>query len=315
MGSLTSIESVARQLDESRQSTRLKSERVDFDSYMKAREQDIGNIKSASDFGDQLRDEFFGDPAARGLTLPWAKTFDKFIVSPGEITVWTGFNGHMKSMVLGHVMLDLMKQGQKACIASFEMKPKKTLRRMASQAIGTRHPTPAYVQKFLDFCTGKLWLYDQMGETSPERVLGVIYYCAEQLGVNQFVVDSLMKVIGDEDDFNGQKKFVGQLCAAAKDLNIHIHLVHHSRKRGDENTRPGKQDSKGTGAIVDQTDNFIAVFKTPRKDNEVTDAATHCLFIDKARHQEWEGAIALWFDETSLQFKEVQMMRVVPYVA
>lgn len=302
MASLTSIESVARKLDEAR-SSRLKETTVDFDSYLKAREEDIGNIKSTTNFREDLIEEFFGDSTESGLRLPWHKSHDKFLVRPGEVTIWTGFNGHMKSMATGYVMLELMRQDAKVCIASFEMKPRKTLRRMASQAIGTRHPSEEYVHKFLDQMEGKLWLYDQQGETSPERMLGVIYYCAEQLGITQFVIDSLMKVVSNEDDYNAQKKFIGALCAAAKDLNVHIHLVHHSRKREDESRRPGKQDAKGTGAIVDQTDNFITVYKFPKKDGE-DDKPTHGLFIDKQRHGEYEGGILLWFDDQSLQFKE-----------
>lgn len=313
MSSLTSIESVARKLDNAR-ATRLKTETVDFDNYLRAREEDIGNIKAPNDFREDLIDEFFGDPRQYGLELPWLKTRDKFLVRPGEVTIWTGFNGHMKSMCTGFVLLHLLSQGEKACVASFEMKPRKTLRRMASQAIGTRTPTELYINKFLDFCEGKVWMYDQQGETTPERILGVVYYCAEQLGVTQFVIDSLMKVVANEDDYNAQKRFIGQLCAAAKDLNIHIHLVHHSRKRDDESKRPGKQDAKGSGAIVDQCDNFITVYKFPRKDTDEDDKPTHGLYVDKQRHGEWEGLVALWFDDSCLQFKESANDRKVNYV-
>lgn len=303
MSSLTYIERIAGELDNARAS-RLKEQSVDFDAYLQAREDDIGRIKTPKSFGDELIDEFFGDPRQHGLDLPWIKTRENFLIRPGEVTVWTGFNGHMKSMCTGFVMLHLLTQDQKVCIASFEMKPRKTLRRMATQAIGTKNPTEEYVNRFLNFAEGKVFLYDQQGETSPERILGVIYYCAEQLGVTQFVVDSLMKVVANEDDYNGQKRFIGQLCAAAKDLNIHIHLVHHSRKRDDESRRPGKQDAKGTGAIVDQCDNFITVYKFPKKDGDDEDKPTHGLYVDKQRHGEWEGLVALWFDDMSLQFKE-----------
>lgn len=305
MSSIVSIESVARQLDEAR-STRLKETRVDFDAYLKARDEDIGNIKTPASFRDELMDELFGDPRQHGLALPWHKAADLFLLRPGEVTIWTGFNGHGKSFVTGYVMLHLMKQDSKVCIASFEMKPRKTLRRMAAQAVGTKSMTEQYANRFLDFAEDKLFLYDQQGTTTPDRILGVIYYCAEQLGVTHFVVDSLMTVVADEDDYNGQKRFIGALSAAAKDLGIHIHLVHHSRKRDDESRRPGKQDAKGTGAIVDQCDNFVTVYKFPRKDDEDDEKPTHGLYVDKQRHGEWEGLIALWFDEHSLQFRESQ---------
>ena len=303
MANLTGVERVAIQLDEHRK-TRLKTQPIDFEGYMKMRQDDMSHVKPAEDFRQDLHEEIHGDDAARGLYLPWSKMADKYRIRKGELSIWTGFNGHMKSMVTGFILLDLIQQGEKALIASFEMKPRKTLRRLASQAVGVAKPTPQYIDKFLDSVTGKLWIYDQQGETTPERVYAVITYCAEQLGVTQFIVDSLMKVIGDEDDYNGQKRFVGKLQSLARDLNIHIHLVTHSRKREDENKRPGKQDNKGSGAIVDQTDNFNVVFKIPKKPDVDDTGPDFCLYFDKQRHGEWEGHLALWFDDQSLQFKQ-----------
>jgi twinkle protein len=307
MASLSSVEKTAIQLDEFRK-TRLKETPVDFEAYMQSRDADTALVKPAEDFRDLLASEFSGEATLAGLGLPWVKLSDKFRIRRGELTLWTGFNGHMKSMVTGYVMLELMRQAEKVCIASFEMKPQKTLRRMCVQAVGCI-PTPTYRDKFLDSVSGKLWLYDQQGETTPERVIAVITYCAEQLGITQFIVDSLMKVVRDEDDYNAQKRFVGTLHAMARDLNVHIHLITHARKREDENKRPGKQDNKGSGSMVDQTDNFVAVFKIPKKDATDT-GPDFCLYVDKQRHGEWEGSLALWFDERSLQFKESPHDRV-----
>jgi twinkle protein len=309
---LTSIEKAAIQLDEFRK-TRLKEKPVDFDAYMKAREQDVALIKPAEDFREALLEEFHGPEEAKGLYLPWTKVQDKFRIRRGELTMWTGMNGHRKSMVTGFILIDLMRQGEKGCILSFEMKPRKTLARMSRQAIGAGNPTPEYIDKFLDSISGKLWLYDQQGEATPDRVIAVITYCAEQLGITQFIVDSLMKVVADEDAYNEQKKFVGRLHSLARDLGVHIHLITHARKREDETKRPGKMDNKGTGAMVDQTDNFIAVFKVPKKDE--SDTGPDCaLYFDKARNGEWEGSVALWFDPMTLQFKEHPMEKVRRYV-
>jgi twinkle protein len=215
----------------------------------------------------------------------------------------------MKSMCTTYVALALMEQGEKVCIASFEMKPRRTLKRLASQAIGTTKPTEKFIDIFLDTMVDRLWLYDQQGSTTPERVLAVIYYCAEQLGITHFLLDSMMCIVSAEDDYNGQKKFVGALATAARDLNVGIHLIHHSRKREDEKHRPGKQDAKGSGAIVDQTDNFCTVFKTPKKPEDGDEKPDFVLFVDKQRHGEWEGAIPLWFLDSCLQFHETPNAR------
>jgi twinkle protein len=311
---LTSIERAAVQLDEFRK-TRLKTTSGDVvDAYMQARDADVALIKSAEDFRESLHAEFHGEEATKGLYLPWHKVEDKWRIRSGELTVWSGFNGHRKSMVTGFVLLDLMKQGQKGCILSFEMKPRKTLRRMASQAVGTAQPTLEYIDKFLDSVAGKLWLYDHQGEVTPDRVIAVITYCAEQLGIKQFLVDSMMKIIADEDDYNGQKKLTGRLQNLARELDIHIHLVTHAKKKEDESKRPGKQDNRGSGTIVDQTDNFVVVFKIPKKEDD--QGPDFCLYVDKQRNANdgWEGTLALWFDDGSLQFKESKFDKPRRYV-
>jgi twinkle protein len=301
MGSLTSISKTAAQLDELRAS-RLKNQPVDFEAYMAARSADAALIKPAEDFHDQLHEEFYGEDRQRGMYLPWRKLDDLIRLRPGELTCWAGFNGHGKSMVVGQVLLELIGQGESVVVASMEMKPRKTLARMCRQFVGVSKPTEAFIGKFLDHASGKLWLYDQQGEVTPERIYGVVAYCAEQLGITHVVVDSLMKVVRDEDDYNGQKRFIGKIQALARDLGIHVHLVTHSRKREDENKRPGKQDNKGSGSIVDQTDNFVSVFKIPAKAGDT--GPTHCLYFDKQRNGEWEGNLALWMDPASLRFKE-----------
>lgn len=296
---LTSIEKTAIQLDEVRR-TRLRERPIDFDAYMKARDEDVALIKPAEDFREALHDEFFGEETHKGLYLPWRKLDDRFRVRPGEVTDWAGYSGAMKSTVLGYVLAELIRQGAKGCVLSFEMKPRKSLRRMATQAVGTTKPSAEYIDRFLDSLAGKLFLYDQQGTVEASRVFAVITYCAEQLGVTQFIVDSMMKVV-KEDDYAGQKEFVNKLCSLAMDLNVHIHLVTHARKGTDENKRPGKADNMGSSNIVNQVDNYLVVFKIPKKEDDT--GPTHCIYIDKQRHGDFEGHIALWMNE-SLQFME-----------
>lgn len=298
---LTSIENTAIELDEYRKS-RLKETNVDFDAYMAAREKEIALVKPAEDFRDQLVDEFYGEDEHKGLYLPWRRLDSRFRIRRGEVTDWVGYSGAMKSTVLGYVVLELMRQDEKAALLSFEMKPRKSLRRMVSQVVGVETPTIPFIDKFMDSIAGKLFMYDQQGTVEPSRVYAVITYCAEQLGVTQFVVDSMMKVVKGDDDYSGQKNFVDKLCALARDLNVHIHLVTHARKGADEARRPGKADNMGSSNVVNQVDNYVVVFKIPKKD-ENDDGPSHCLYIDKQRHGEFEGHIALWMN-SALQFME-----------
>ncbi len=137
----------------------------------------------------------------------------------------------------------------------------------------------------------------------------MVRYCAKEKGITHFFVDSLMKCVAGEDDYNGQKRFVDELTSIARDYGIHIHLVHHIRKPADESHKPGKYDYKGTGAITDQVDNVISVWRNKPKEKKrdegkpVEDKEPDALLIcDKQRNGEWEGSIGLWFHKDSMQY-------------
>ena len=150
-------------------------------------------------------------------------------------------------------------------------------------------------------------MYDQQGTVKPERAIAVCRYFATKLNGTHIVIDSLMKCGIPEDDYNGQKRFIDELTSVARDRQIHIHVVHHSRKLSDENSPPGKMDAKGTGAITDQVDNCITVWRNKKKEalqakGIESDEPDALMIVDKQRHGEWEGRIALWFDRGSQQY-------------
>ena len=254
--------------------------------------------------------------------MPWRKTHEQVQFRLGEVTVWGGANGQGKSLVTGQVALSVCSQGEKVCIASFEMKPMKTLERMGRQWSGENPDHPAFrghpeaaaklidvYEQFRDWTTGKLWLYDQQGTVTPKQVCAVVRFCAKEKGITHFFVDSLMKCVSDEDDYNGQKRLVDELTAIARDYQIHIHLVHHIKKPPNEDHQPTKYDYKGSGSITDQVDNVISVWRNKGKEKAREDGKSArdeepdaLLICDKQRHGEWEGKIGLWFHKDSMQY-------------
>jgi twinkle protein len=295
---------------------------IDFSLYEReteAREK----VKPASMYVQELIERIKHPVRTPQAFMPWRKTHDLIQFRPGEVTVWGGANGNGKSLVTGQVALGLCKQGERVCIASFEMKPLKTLERMGRQASGTNPGHAAYAgdegakrgliamySDFKEWTDTRLWLYDQQGTVTAAKVAAVARYCAKELGVTHFVVDSLMKCVAAEDDYNGQKAFVDELTCIARDHNMHIHLVHHIRKPADESHKPNKYDYKGSGSITDQVDNVISVWRNKPKEKKREACADvdeqkepDCILIcDKQRNGEWEGGIALWFDKDSQQF-------------
>ncbi len=283
---------------------------ISFSEYMDDTDH-AHKVRPAGSFADDVVAHFHDPRGPLGDRMPWPKTHGLMRFRPGEVTLWGGMNGHGKSLALGQVCLGLIAQRRVVCIASMEMKPAITLARVCRQAYGDSRPDPEFIREFSSITNRRLWLYDQQGTVRAEKMLAVVRYCADQIKVNHFVIDSLMKCGIAEDDYNRQKSFVDSLTAIARDTGIHLHLVAHSRKGRDEFDAPGKMDVKGTGAITDQVDNVITTWRNKRKERELQEGNAKrseepdaLLLVDKQRHGEWEGSIGLWFHPASQQFVE-----------
>lgn len=294
---------------------------IDFSLY--ERETDAQQkVKPAALWIDELIQRLRNPLKTVRVLMPWRKTHGLIQFRPGEVTVWGGANGQGKSLVTGQIALSLCTQGLKVCIASFEMKPIKTLERMGRQWSGENPDHPAFhgsdfaidnligvYEQFKEWSDGKLFLYDQQGTVNAKQVCAVVRFCAKEKGITHFFVDSLMKCVSGEDDYNGQKMFVDELTSIARDYQIHIHLVHHIKKPKDEDHKPNKYDYKGSGAITDQVDNVISVWRNkPKERKREMGAAIEendpdaLLICDKQRNGEWEGSIGLWFHRDSMQY-------------
>lgn len=295
---------------------------IDFSTYEYVTDHQQ-KVKSASLYVQALLDRMSSPHREKRVYMPWEKTRTLIQFRPGEVTVWGGPNGSGKSLVTGQVALSLAAQNEKVCLASFEMKPMKTMERMGRQwtsmSLGDEfllsNPDARRIlideyEQFRDWSDNKIWLYDQQGTVQWRQVCAVARYCAKELGITHVFVDNLGKCVSGEDDFNGQKSFVDELCSIARDENIHIHLVHHIKKPSTENAKPTKYDFKGTGAITDQPDNVIAVWRNKDKERKVQDGKAvpmhepdTLLIVDKQRNGEgWEGNIGLYYHPGSQQF-------------
>ena len=179
----TLIEERARELDEARRVRLLRSEDIDTEKYLKAHDV-THKVNEATTWLDEMQEELVNpSERERGQVMPWPKTHSSFAFRPGEVTIYAGTNGSGKSMVTGQVALGLIKQKQKVCIASFEMKPKRSLYRMLRQFSGQNLDVPAiennakrigeYISRFSSFASDRLWMYDQQGTTSSRQVIAM----------------------------------------------------------------------------------------------------------------------------------------------
>lgn len=286
---------------------------VDIDLEKYATYSELRNsVSEKSDFEDELNEYF--ETRKHGILgdkLPFKSADQKIGFRRKEVTVLAGINGHGKSLILGQIAMDIVSNGSKVIVASLEMPPVATLARMTKQATGSFIPTKYEVGKFMQWKLDHFYLFNHVGSLEPWQVISLCRYAAIELGVSHVVIDSLTKCTRGEDDFNGQKDFMNQLCEVAKEVNIHIFLVHHLRKGKDEAEASNKFDLKGSGSISDLADNVLIIARNIKKereteiqgvaDNTVADAA---LIVVKQRHGDFQGSFKLWFDAKNQQFKE-----------
>ncbi|MDD2499587.1 MAG: toprim domain-containing protein [Geobacter sp.] len=292
---------------------------------------DPSELKAPTTWTDAVIDEFYppgGEPL--GFLLPWKMRKRPVRFQRGEVTIVTGVNGHGKTLAVLLIMIAAMSQGERVCIGSFEIHPRKTLYRMVRQALGKEQPTRDEVRGALEWFDGKLWIFDVLGTASTTRILEVFRYAYRRYGVTAFVIDSLLKCGISSEDYAAQKKFLDQLNDFVNETNTHIILIAHARKGQDENTPPGKLDVKGSGDITDLASNVWSCWRNKLKEADLLkleagesikltrhelertpDALLQCFKARDDRNE--EGKIGLFFHRWSLQYHQFHDQRPVEY--
>ncbi len=301
---------------------RLIPDSFDFAAFMRDTEASA-KVKKASAFADELEQQFVakveGEPQAR---MSSTKLGAKLEFRRGEVSAWAGYNGHRKSMFTGQVALDLCCDRERVLLCSFEMAPVDTLARMARQAFAVARPASVSLQAFARWTDDRLWIFDHRGRISPDKLMAVIRYFAEQLKGTQIFVDSLMMVCASEEKLDEQKQFVTDLVRSAQEYGVHIHLIAHCRKpqSADEEKIPTKYDLRGSAAISDQCHNVMTIWAHKVKEREISqgnyvkrgepDAA---VTVEKQRNGEFEGRFKFWFHKPSMRFTD-EDRQPMPYV-
>lgn len=273
-------------------------------------------IRDANYFRQRVKDEFKNPMALRGSALPWAKAGSLFRFRPNELTVMSGYRGSYKSTVLGQMALNFILQGERVSIASFEMTPEQTLSRQICQYIGNQTPTDQVIDSFFDEVTGKLFIYDQLNRTTPEKVLDFARFSADILNADHIYIDNLA-LSGVGKDLEKQSRFMAELVAIKNHYPTHIHLVAHPRKKPFDkpNHVATVDDVAGDGDIGNLTDNVIVLWRNQRKidqekipedlrDEEIMNEPDLRFYVQKHRHGEEGVNFKLWIDKRSIQIVE-----------
>lgn len=292
-----------------------------WDCIKASKPQDPEELRQASDFIDRVKALFYpahGDE--RDPVLRLDRDVEWFEFRTGELTVWTGYNGHGKSLMLSQILLGLMQQGERVVVFSGEMTPERQLKRVAKQAAGLDRPTMGYLDALGRWLHDKMWLFNVVGSASIERLLTVFLYASKRYGTRHFVIDSLMMTDVPEDGagaMTAQKEAVRKLCDFAKRNNCHIHLVAHPRKGVDESKGPGKLDVAGSSKITDGADNVFTVWSARRDESKEVDPdePDARLELQKQRNGDMQHySLKLWFNKSAQQFCTYSARRPISYV-
>lgn len=268
------------------------------------------SVRSIGEFHDQILDAIKNPGRIEGIKLPWGKTHSLVRLRPQEVSIWAGINGHRKSTLLNQVALWASREVPVG-IASLEMPVEGLAKLMVTQAAGATNPSGEFATKLVNKLNRRMWFYDRIGSVPPLEILGAVH-AMSQVGCKLIVIDSL-SMCRVTDDMERERLFMAELTSLAKALEVHIALVHHVRKPqsgGDEFT-PSRFDVKGSGAIVDLTQNLFICWAnknrarilrkvengwdvTDKEQTVLDDEPDQKLIVAKQRFAEFEGGIALW---------------------
>jgi twinkle protein len=281
---------------------------------------DPEELRSLSDFWGGVKALFY--PAHDQANYPFlsfcAEKMNWFEFRPGELTVWTGYNGHGKSLMLNQVLIGVMDQGERVCVFSGEMTPERQGKRMAKQLGGVDRPTPQYLDAMGEWLRDRIWLFALVGTATIDRLITVFSYGFKRYGIRHFVIDSLMMTDVLEDGsgaMTSQKEAVRKLTAFARGLGVHVHLVAHPRKGKDESEAPGKMDVSGSSKITDAADNVFSVWSAQKEEGQQNDEPDAILELFKNRNGETQHRkLALYVNRACMQFSTSRARRPHIYV-
>lgn len=238
---------------------------------------------------------------------PWVATTGKFGFRESELTVWSGFKGHGKSLVISQVFEKFVTDGKKVFIISPEFPPHRVLYRMMQQSLGIENITTENAWKWLEAIEKQMWLYDQQSSLKPADVVALCRYAVEVHGVDHILIDSLMKCGIPPDDYGTQKKLVDMIQQVAHKSKVHIHLVAHARKGSDDGKIGGLHDVKGSSEICDMAENVLFVWRNKAKElGGGNIEEPDCIVkVEAQRNGDgWIGTIPLYFNKSNFTFRE-----------
>jgi twinkle protein len=239
-------------------------------------------VRRAREYEEEFLASWFDQLLESGLELPFAFPWR---IRPAETTVWTGIEKSGKTTMLSFVLMALLAQGERAMVASFEVRPVKTLKKYSRQAFGgllydreklKQWQTEAEKEEYRTRCRAQaletlawldrgVWMYDHVGIAHWRDVLDDIRWARRRHGITQFVLDNFMRLGIAKDDYTQQADCITAIASLAQELDAHIHVVVHQTKQEGHKGPSGKRSVSGAFEIIANVHNIVEVQRDERK--------------------------------------------------
>jgi archaellum biogenesis ATPase FlaH len=199
---------------------------------------------------------------------------DKKIIglNKGEVSVVSGSRSSAKSTVLSQIAINMVNNGYKVALFSGELKASRILTWIHLQAAGryytkstdyeNYYTVPEDIQdKINKWLEQKLFVYNNNYGKKAQAILDAVAYCITKKGIDIVIIDNLMAVDLENNNFNKNEKqtnFIQTIVDFARIYNVHIILVAHPRK---SLGFIRKDDIAGTADLVNSADNVFIIHR------------------------------------------------------
>jgi len=261
------IEKVDEQLSKVKQKT--ESRASDYRRYRK-------QIVSSDELKEGVSSYLNGDALMGGA--PFFLPDFKLQFRPHEFTLVFGHSGHGKSQAVQNMVANLVIQGHKCFIASFEQPPAATFAQILVSLTGDPNISqkPHYDQAY-DWLSKRIFMYKEMKRTCPKHLIQSCRQAHINDGIDFFVTDNVMTLNIDRSDNTAQAAAADHYRLFGSELPVHNILVAHPRKAGGDAVAknggymqpPSLADINGAGEWGNMPNNALVVWRDMQKADQI----------------------------------------------
>lgn len=215
-----------------------------------------------------------------GFFSPWRRLDEHFRFLDGQFTMFYGADFCGKTTGANLVALCAAEQGVKPLVVSLEMDLGELTGWAYKQATGKPKITNEEIDEISEYYNNKIFYYDLVGESTPNRILQVVDWYVRNEGVKLIVVDSITTLDFEStgsNEYPQQKEFVNLVRSYAKYAGVHFIIIAHCRKPAQERAAgegircPERSEIKGDSTLYQLSPNCIAFGRAEYKEDKLAD--------------------------------------------